>query len=120
MRHAQLLAWGLEGPLLDSLRALAQDRAVWLREVRQPKACLALLLEGGAGAFVLRLGRNIDEELSLLESVSRLFPEIPTIVVGDTPHPGLAALAWDLGAKYVLMPPQPIEELPEIVKGFLT
>ena len=34
-------------------------------------------------------------------------------------HAALAGLAWDLGADYVLFPPQPRELLPEIVAGLL-
>jgi hypothetical protein len=34
-------------------------------------------------------------------------------------HECLAAVAWDLGAAYVLLPPQSREALPNIVAGLL-
>jgi DNA-binding NtrC family response regulator len=119
MQHAQLLAFGVESRLAEVLRELAQNRALWLREVRHPKTCLNLLRRGGAGVLVLRLGKNLDHELALLEQVSHLFPSTRTIVVGPAANSSLAALAWDLGAAYVLFPPQPIEKIRDAVLGFL-
>ncbi|MFO0967503.1 MAG: hypothetical protein U0793_18245 [Gemmataceae bacterium] len=118
MRHAQLLAYNLAPPLLDSLRLLAQAGSIWLREVRDPKACLNLLLEAGAGVLVLHLGRDLEDDCNLLEQTTRLLPEIPAVVVLDAPHPNLAALAWDLGAAYVV-PPQTPERVLEIVQALL-
>jgi len=119
MHHASVLVWGIESPLLDALQALAQDRAVWLREVRHRKACLNLIRQGGPGILVLGLGKDLEAELTTLEQVGRLFPEQATIVMGDGAYPALAALAFDLGARYALFPPQPLELLVELVKGYL-
>jgi hypothetical protein len=118
MHHAQLLAFGLEGRVADILRELAQGRALWLREVRHVKTCLGLLRRG-AEVLVLRLGKNLDQELTLLQQVTHLFPTTRTIVVGHTDNQPLAALAWDLGAAYVLFPPQPVETICDVVLGFL-
>ena len=119
MQRAQLLAFGLEGRLADILRELAREREVWLREVRHIRTCLNLVRQGGAGALVLRLGKNLDREMALLEQVTHLFPTTATIVVGPADNQPLAALAWDLGAAYVLFPPQPVESIREVVLGFL-
>ena len=119
MRQAQLLAYDVPTPLLEGLRLLAQDRALWLREVRDPKSCLNLLVQAGAGVFVVHLGQKPETELALLEHVTRLLPEIPAIACLTTPHPSLAALAWDLGAAYVAAPPQSGERVLEVVTGFL-
>jgi hypothetical protein len=48
-----------------------------------------------------------------------LFPETATIVVCDADNPAVVGLAWDLGAKFVLHPPQIRELLPDVVAGFL-
>jgi hypothetical protein len=40
-------------------------------------------------------------------------------VVGDADHAGLAALYWDLGAAYVLSPPQTRDALPGVVAALL-
>jgi hypothetical protein len=119
MHHAQLLAFGLEGRLAETLQELAQGRALWLREVRNAKACLDVLRRGGAGVLVLLLGKNLDQELALLEQVTHLFPTTRTVVVGRAHNPALAALAWDLGAAYVLFPPQPVQSIRDVVLGFL-
>jgi hypothetical protein len=61
----------------------------------------------------------LERELLLLERVSWLFPDVSTVVVGDTENPVLAGLAWDLGASSVLFPPLPLEQLPDLVAGWL-
>ena len=43
----------------------------------------------------------------------------PVVLAADGDQPELAGLAWDLGAAYVLLPPQPRERLPEIVAGLM-
>jgi hypothetical protein len=119
MHHAQILAYGLEDHLADVVQELAQGRALWLRHVRHVKTCLGHLRRGRAGVLVLRLGRNLEQELTLLEQVTHLFPATRTIVVGPTDNPALSALAWGLGAAYVLCPPQPVETIREVILGFL-
>jgi hypothetical protein len=120
MQRAQILAYGLEERLADVVQELAQNRALWLRHVSHVKTCLSLLRRGSAGVLVLRLGRNLDQELTLLEHVSHLFPATRTIVVGPVDNPSLAGLAWDLGAAHTLFPPQPVEAIREVVLGFLS
>ncbi|HWY86895.1 MAG TPA: hypothetical protein VNX28_09230 [Gemmataceae bacterium] len=119
MHRSQLLAFGLEERLTELLRELAQARSLWLREVRHVKTCLNLLRPAGAAVLILRLGRNLDQELSLLDQVTYLFPGTRAIAVCPTDNPPLAALAWDLGAAYVLSPPQPVERIRDVVLGFL-
>src|SRR5687767_13603232 len=104
MHHAQIVAYGAEGRLLDLLREVAGAGGLWLREANHVKTCLGLLRKGGPGAVVLKLGMDLERELSLLEQVSRLFPAAAVLVVGHAEHPALEALCWDLGARYVLFP----------------
>ena len=65
------------------------------------------------------MGRDLEFELSLLERVASLFPDVGTVVVGEAAHAALAGLAWDLGASYVMLLPQPAEMLPDVVAGLL-
>jgi len=55
----------------------------------------------------------------MLEQVSWLYPDAATVLVGDSDQAWLAGLAWDLGAHWVLLPPQTRERLPEIVTGLM-
>src|SRR5205807_6809716 len=86
---------------------------------RDQGECLDLLRRGWQAVLVLKVGRDVEEEMSLLAQVSALHPATATVVVGEAIHAPLAGLAWDLGAAYVLILPQPRELLPEIVAGLL-
>ncbi len=119
MQHTQVLVYESDGKLAAGLKELAQQLGFRLREIRQEKACLNLLRRGGPGVLVLKVGRDLERELRLLERAGWLFPESAVIVVGDSHYPGLAGLAWDLGARFVLFPPQPLELLPDLVRSFL-
>jgi hypothetical protein len=119
MQHTQVLVYENDGKLSAGLKDLAQQHGFRLREIRQEKACLNLLRRAGPGVLVLKVGRDLEREVRLLERAGWWFPETAVIVVGDTAYPGLAGLAWDLGARFVLFPPQPLELLPEIVRSFL-
>lgn len=119
MNRAQIFVYGGEGRLAGQLQELAQLRSLWVRDVRHVKSCLNLLRQGGAGVLVLRVGSHLEQELALLAQVKQLFPETSIIVVGVTDHPTLAGLCWDLGAAYVLFPPEPLEKLTEVIHGFL-
>lgn len=120
MNRAQLLIYDSSGRLGELLSEFARAHSLWLRDVRHVKTCLNLLRQGGSGLLVLKLGANLEQELSLLVQVAQLFPATGVIVVGDADHPTLAGLCWDLGAAHVLFPPQPFEKLNEIVTGFFT
>ena len=119
MRNRQVLICESDGRLAHVLRDCVQACGGRLREVRHPRVCLGLLPQGGESVFVLRLGRDLQREMSLLEQVTWLFPETATVVVCDADNPGLVQLAWDLGARFVLHPPQIGEFLADVVKGFL-
>ena len=55
------------------------------------------------------------DSLELLADVHERFPDAAAVVVGDAEDLALTNLAWDLGASYVLAPPQSRQLLPEIV-----
>ncbi len=86
---------------------------------RRPETCLRLLARGGPAVLVLKAGRDLERELALLERAVWLYPDAPVVLAADGDRPELAGLAWDLGAAYVLLPPQPRERLPEIVAGLM-
>jgi hypothetical protein len=119
MRRAQVLVYETDGRLADLLRELARKRDWWLRELRQASRVLGLLQPGQTSVVVLKLGRDLERELGLLEQISWLYPDTATVVVGDADNAALADLAWDLGARFVLLPPLPRAHLPEIVASLM-
>jgi hypothetical protein len=119
MHHPQLLIYEGDGRLAALLRPLAEGRNWVLREPRQLSGCLGLLHRGGPGVLVLKVGRHLERELTLLERVAWLFPDTGRVVVGDAEHVWLAGLAWDLGADCVLLAPQVSEHLAQVVVGLM-
>jgi hypothetical protein len=117
--HPQIVVYEWDGRLAALLRTTAEERRWALREPRQAGACLRLLRRGGPGVLVLRAGRNLEQELGLLERAAWLFPDVPAVLVGDAEQAVLTGLAWDLGARCVLVPPHPRERLPEVVAGLM-
>ena len=118
MRHPQVLVYETDNRLARVLQPLCAERRWVLREPRRTEACLEMLREA-AGVLVLRLGKQLERELGLLRDVSWGCPAVKSIVVGDVENDALAGLAWDLGAHYVLFPPQPRELVRELVEQAL-
>jgi DNA-binding NarL/FixJ family response regulator len=115
MHYPQLLIYETDRRLAMPLQRVADKNNWLLREPRQPSAVLRLLDRGGPGVFLLRLSRDVEREMALLEQVSWLHPDTASILVADNEHRGLAGLAWDLGVRWVLLPPHTREQLEEIV-----
>jgi hypothetical protein len=120
MKQPSIIAYGIGEPLSAPLRAMAHDHGFALRVVQHVDACQSLLSHGEPAVFVLVVGKDLVEELTLLQQIGEASPDVATVVVGETTNPVLAALAWDLGARCVMQPPQPLELLPEVVLRLLT
>jgi DNA-binding NtrC family response regulator len=115
MQYPQLLVYETDRRLAGILQRLA-DKNNWpLREPRQLSAVERLLDRGGPSVLVLRLSRDMERELAMLEQFTWLHPDASVILVADNDQRGLAGLAWDLGVKCVLLPPHTRERLEEIV-----
>lgn len=119
MQQVQIIAYGLDGRIAALVQQTAQSQGLWLREVRHARACRNLLRQGGPAVLIVMLGRDLVKELTLVHEAAHVSPDTAVIVLGDADQPALAAVAWDLGARCVLQPPQPMELLPEIVMGCL-
>ncbi len=119
MHHPQLLVYESDGRLAAALRPLAEKNKWLLREPRQLSACLRLFDRGGPGVLVLRPGRNQNANWPRWKQLSWLHPDAATVLVGDSDQAWLAGLAWDLGVRWVLLPPQTRERLTEIVAGLM-
>jgi hypothetical protein len=59
------------------------------------------------------------DSLELLADVHEQFPDAAVVLVADAEDLPLNHVAWDLGASYVLEPPQSRQLLPEIVVGLM-
>jgi DNA-binding response OmpR family regulator len=119
MRQRQVLVCESDERLAGALRHRAQADGWRLSEVRHLRVCLGLLPQGAGSVFVLRAGRDLLHEMTLVEQVGRLSPGTATIVVCDADNPALVNLAWDLGARFVLHPSQIRELLADVVAGVL-
>ncbi len=120
MHQTQIVTYGVEGVLGKRLQELAQTRRCWLRETNQLAACENLAQTAAPSVFILRLGRDLERELALLERIHAAMPETATIVIGEADNPVLAGLAWDLGATFASFPPMPVELITEIIERVLS
>jgi hypothetical protein len=120
MRHPQVLIHERDGRLAALLRTAIEERGLrWpVREPRDLAGCLRLLKRGGPAVLIVRAGRDLEREFTLLERVTWVCPETATVFVGDAEHAPLVGIAWDLGARYVLLP-QSRDLLPDVVIGLM-
>src|SRR5437588_553620 len=119
MRSPQLILHEADDWLRALLQPLAEERKWSLREPKQPGQCLTLLQRGGPAVLVIKVGRDLERELTLLDQAKWQCPAAAVVVVGDATHAPLFGPVWDLGADYVHFPPEPRESLPEIVAGLM-
>jgi hypothetical protein len=119
VKYPQLIVYESDGRLAAQLRSLAKKEEWSLREPRQTDACLRLLERGGPAVLVVRAGRDLEPELTLVEQVHRLHPDVAVILAGDADHVRLGGLAWDLGVSWIHLPPASAEELSAVVAGLM-
>src|SRR5262245_6143124 len=138
MKHPQVVVFEPDGLLAHYLDEVGVQKRWWhrpngdrpaddtatrkewlLRESRQVPACLTLLRTGGPAVLVLKVGRNLVRELTLLDQVHAAAADCPVVVVGDAEDDALAVLAYELGAAYVLLPPEPRQHLADLVEALL-
>jgi chemotaxis response regulator CheB len=125
MKLPQVVVYESDGWLADQVRRLAGEHSWLVRESRHADACLTHLADARPAVLLLRLERELLDGLTLLSQVSERAPDCPVVLVSDVKMEGaeqraqLSALAFDLGARYVLFPPlqQPVIE--DLVAGLL-
>jgi hypothetical protein len=120
VRHPQLVVWERDGRLAGQLAPLAAQRRWALREARQVEACVRSLGGSGPAVLVARFAPAAADGPALVQRVAREWPAVRIVAVGEADGPpGLAALAWDLGADFALFAPVPLTLLPEVVAGLM-
>lgn len=124
-------------PLLRKTQTLGEVGAHnWaLRQPRTLEACLRLLQSAGPVILVVNVAgkssivasaedraaeqRRRERAFHLLERAAWLRPEAAIVAVGDVAEETLAGLAWELGAAYVLFPPQPTQLFPLVLSHLM-
>ena len=125
MKYPQLVIYESDGALAAQLRRLAGEHSWLLRESRQIEACVNLLAEARPSLLLIKLERELLDGLTLLTSITERAPDCPVVVVSDVKMEGaeqraqLSALAFDLGARYVLFPPLQQPVLEDLVSGLM-
>ena len=119
MYYPQLLVYETDRRLATLLQPLADKNDWVLRESRRLSAVPRLFDRAGPGVLVLRLSRDVERELAMLEQVSWLHPDAASVLVADLDQMGLSGLAWDLGVRWILLPPHTCERLTEIIVGLM-
>lgn len=115
MRSAELLTLGVDRALSAKLASWTRDRGVWHRPLEHAAALRSLVRKGSRGVALVRLGRNLTDEFSLVHELADHFPDVAVVVLGDLDHPLLQGLAYDLGAAAVVFRPRGADELFEIL-----
>src|SRR5262249_19505025 len=69
--------------------------------------------------LVLRPGRDLEGEMTVLDGVRRLFPDAAVVVTGESDQAALAGPAWGPGAPHAPFPPPPRGLLPGILRGVM-
>ena len=119
MRAPQIVVYESERWIADLLRGTAE---VWqwpLRELRDEAAVVRALRQGGPSVLAFEVGADVESDLALFGRLTWLCPEAAAIVVSNVASEELAGLAWDLGATYVLAPPQPRDALLSVVLSLM-
>jgi hypothetical protein len=119
MRAPQIVVYESERWIAELLRGTAE---VWqwpLRELRDEAALVRALRQGGPSVLAFEVGPDMERDLSLFGRLTWLCPEATAIAVSNVASDELAGLAWDLGASYVLAPPQPRDALLSVVLGLM-
>jgi hypothetical protein len=106
--------------LAEQLKALAEARRWALREPRQSEPLWRLLRQDALTVLVVKLSREPERQLALLERVNWQLPDVATVAVGDPEDAlTLAGLAWDMGVSFALFPPLSRDLLPDVVAGLM-
>jgi len=119
MRFPQLIIYETDGRLARMLEATAGTHRWALREPRRVDSCLRLLRQGDPAIVVVKVESDLESAFTLVEQMAWFFPDVAMVVVLDRDEAMLSELAWDLGAAFVLAPPQPRERLLDVVANLM-
>lgn len=116
VRFPQIVLFESDRKLISLLAPLASRNGWLLREPRRIEAASELLANGGPNVLIVRCGRDLDREITLLDRTTRTSPATCSIVIIERDYQRLVSLAWDLGARFVITPDQAREYLTELLE----
>jgi hypothetical protein len=119
VRHPQVLAYDQDGRLFPLLKPFREEARWAVRSISRLESCLD---PGGSPeptVLVMKPGRKPEKDMATLERLTGHDPNLQAVVIVEENQAGLAALAWDLGAAFVLFPPQVPVHLQEVVRGLM-
>jgi DNA-binding NtrC family response regulator len=116
MHHPQVVVFETDGLLARHLGEITERHRWLVRESRQHPACFNLLRRGGPSVLVVKLGRDLVREMSLVGEVTRELPDVPVVVVNDSGDTRVSELAYDLGTTFVVAPPVSRQWLGSVVE----
>ena len=119
MRFPQLIVYETDGRLARILEATAGTHRWALRQPRRVESCLQLLRQAEPALVVVKVENDLESAFTLVERTAWLFPGVAVVVVLDRDEAMLCELAWDLGAAFVVAPPQPRERLLDVVASLM-
>src|SRR6516225_5729686 len=120
MRYPQILVYESDGRLAELLRREQSLENCSLREPRRMESCLRLLAGGCPSVLVLKAGRDLIREMTLLERVCSLYPAVTQVVIEEIGTAALVGLGWQLGAVSIRASLCAVRELVYIVWSFLS
>lgn len=119
MKHPRLLLFDADARTSATLAAFARERSWAFREPGRLSSLARLALTRTPTVVVLRVGRDLERELTALDRITASPTPPATVVLLDSDHPHLAALAWDLDADWVVPARQAHESLTDVVAGLM-
>lgn len=121
MRHPQIVVFESDGTLARMLEPITRKELRWiLREPRQAPAAIELLRSNSPAVLVLKVGRNLVRELTFLDEIHSELSDVPIVVVNDAEDVTLMSIALELGATFVVQPPQSRQILGKVVESLMT
>ncbi len=125
MRSPQIVILETDGWLAKQLRELVGENRWLVQSARSTDAALALARRQPAVLLVqFEPAEDRPAPLQLIADVNRLAPDTPVVAVGDVKLPDADRAAWtaalfDLGARFVLLPPLTKTVLEDVVSGLM-
>jgi hypothetical protein len=126
MRSPQIVIFEADGWLAKQLRELAGENRWLVQSVRSTDTALSLARRQPAVLLVqFEPAEDSPVPLQLIADIHRLAPDTPVVAVADVKLPDGERAAWtaalfDLGARFVLLPPLTKPVLEDVISGLMT